>query len=191
MKIFLATGNQHKIEEVKSIAPDIDWLTINDFPELSAFSPIEDGKNFAENAEIKARAFAEKVDILTLAEDSGLVVTSLNGEPGVYSARWINGTDSDRNKALLARLIGKTDRSAKYIATLCLFDPKTEQTNFFVGEVYGQIAKEPAGDQGFGYDPVFIPVGYTETFAQLGIEVKHQLSHRKNAFTKFLSWLKN
>ncbi|MCC6711612.1 MAG: RdgB/HAM1 family non-canonical purine NTP pyrophosphatase [Candidatus Pacebacteria bacterium] len=191
MKIFLATSNQHKIEEVKSIVPEINWLTVNDFPELKDFNPIEDGHSFAENAEIKALAFAEKVGMLTIAEDSGLVVTSLNGEPGIYSARWVTGTDSDRNRALLAKLANESDRSAKYVATLCLFDPKTNITNFFVGEVHGEIARELAGDKGFGYDPVFIPVGYTETFAQLGTEVKHQLSHRKNALTKFLIWLKN
>lgn len=190
-KLFLATNNQHKIEEVLDIAPNIDWQLPKNFSELKGFDPEETGKTFEENAEIKARAFAEKTGLITVAEDSGLVVNALDGKPGVYSARWVSGTDNDRNIALLEELKGKDSRTAKYIATLCVYDPKTDETKFFKGEVKGRIAKEIKGGQGFGYDPLFIPDGYEQTFGELGESVKSQFSHRKNAFVRLLDWLKD
>ena len=190
-KIFLATNNQHKVEEVLSIAPNIDWKTPKDFSELNGLDPEETGETFKENAKLKARAFADKTGMLTVAEDSGLVVDVLDGRPGVYSARWVSGTDHDRNIALLEELKGEDNRSAKYMATLCVYDPETNETNFFTGEVKGKIAKELKGDQGFGYDPLFIPDGYEQTFGELGESVKSQFSHRKNAFVKFLNWFKD
>jgi XTP/dITP diphosphohydrolase len=185
---FLATNNKHKIKEVLEIAPEIDWKTIADFPELDGFDPEETGKTFTENAEIKARAYAEKTGLTTVAEDSGLEVFSLNREPGIYSARWFPGSDKDRNMALLDRLENK-DKEARYVATICVFDPKEDKVNFFEGEVLGEISSKIKGDKGFGYDPLFIPDGYDQTFGELGEEVKQKLSHRKDAFTKFLKWL--
>lgn len=189
-QFFLATGNQHKIKEVLEIAPQIAWLTVNDFSALKNFEPAETGKSFSENAEIKAKAFAEKTGLITVAEDSGLEVESLNQEPGIYSARWVMGTDTDRNLALLKKLEGETNRAARYVATLCVFNPKTGQTDFFRGEVKGVIAHEIRGSHGFGYDPVFIPVGYTATFGELDETIKQRFSHRKEAFKNFLAWLK-
>lgn len=188
-KILLATGNQHKIAEVLALTPGIPWLTINDFAQLKDFNPVESGQSFVENAEIKAKAFANKTGLITVAEDSGLEVEALNNEPGIYSARWVTGSDTDRNLALLARLAGNTTkRKARYVATLCVYNPETDQSNFFRGEVNGEIATEIRGQQGFGYDPIFVPVGYTQTFGELGETVKHQLSHRKAAFSKFVDW---
>jgi len=188
---FLATNNKHKIKEVLEIAPDIEWKTIADFPELDGFDPEETGKTFIENAEIKARAYAAKTGLITVAEDSGLEVASLNNEPGIYSARWSPGSDTDRNIALLDRMKNEKNREARYVATICVFDPQTDKTEFFIGKVNGVISQEIKGDKGFGYDPLFIPNGYDKTFGQLGSEIKQKLSHRKNAFTKFLSWVKN
>ena len=109
-KLFLATGNKHKIQVVLKIAPAIEWLTINHFPELKDFEPAETGSNFAANAELKARAFAEKVNLWTVAEDSGLEVAALNNEPRIYSARWVAGTDHVCNLALLKRLENEINR---------------------------------------------------------------------------------
>ena len=185
---LLATGNAHKIEEVLALTPDIAWKTLADFPELAGFSPEETGSTFAENAELKARAYCEKTGLGTVAEDSGLEVLALGGEPGVYSARWVAGTDQDRNQALLDRMKGKQDRTARYIAVICVFFPGTGEKHFFEGTVFGKIAETFQGAQGFGYDPLFIPEGYTDTFATLGSGVKHTVSHRKKAFESFLAW---
>jgi len=188
-QFLLATNNQHKIEEVKAILPEINWETPKNFPELNDFSPEETGKNFAENAEIKARAFAAKTGLVTVAEDSGLEVKALNNRPGGYSARWREGSDDDRNQAILKLIEEKPDRTARYVATICVYDPKTDEAHFFKGMVVGQIAMESKGIAGFGYDPIFIPDGYQQTFGELGSEIKHQLSHRKKAFEQFAEWL--
>ncbi|MBT4124245.1 MAG: RdgB/HAM1 family non-canonical purine NTP pyrophosphatase [Candidatus Pacebacteria bacterium] len=199
---FLATGNKHKIKEVLSLTPEINWKTITDFPKLKKFSPKETGKTFAENAEIKARAFAKKTGKITVAEDSGLSVQALDGSPGVHSARWVKGSDSKRNTALLKKLDGYNNKRAKYVATICLYVPdidevssikglKKDSVTFFSGEVHGFIAMEPKGDKGFGYDPIFIPNGYEKTFGELGDKVKQKISHRRDAFEKFVKFLES
>ena len=199
---FLATGNKHKIKEVLSLTPEINWKTITDFPKLKKFSPKETGKTFAENAEIKARAFAKKTGKITVAEDSGLSVQALDRSPGVHSARWVKGSDSKRNTALLKKLDGYNNKRAKYVATICLYVPdidevssikglKKDSVTFFSGEVHGFIAMEPKGDKGFGYDPIFIPNGYEKTFGELGDKVKQKISHRRDAFEKFVKFLES
>lgn len=171
--------------------PDVEWLSLKDFPELIDLDPAETGDTFEENAAIKARAYGQRAKILTVAEDAGLVVDALNGEPGVRSARWVEGTDQDRYQTLLKKLAGETNRAAHFVAVLCFYDPQSEKLEYFRGEMPGSIALEPKGDNGFGYDPVFIPEGYQETYAQLGKEIKNQISHRKRAFAKFAVWIKS
>lgn len=190
LKILFASGNPHKLEEARAILPEINWLSLADFPELKNLNPEETGKTFEDNAEIKARAYGVVSGVVSVAEDAGLEVAALNNEPGVYSARWVPGSDRDRYETLLKRLGGNTNRQAQFVAVICWFDPASGQLEFFRGEMPGSIALEARGNNGFGYDPVFIPEGYDQTFAELGSKVKHQISHRQRALERFSQWLK-
>ncbi len=192
MRLVFASTNQGKINELQKLfeSSNLELLTSND-DEVPNLDVPETGDTFHENAHLKALAFSETTLLPSLADDSGLSVAALNGEPGVASARWHDGTDHDRNEALLKRMEGVTDRSAEFITVVCFFDPETNTTEFFEGVVSGTIALEPMGDEGFGYDPIFIPDGYSKTFAELGVDTKNQLSHRYKAFTKFKQYLLN
>ena len=188
-KILLATGNPHKLLEVKEIVPEIDWLTVADIPALKGLDPEETGNTFEANAEIKAVEYGDAANLLTLAEDSGLEVAALGGEPGVRSARWVVGSDEDRYNTLLTKMKGEENRVARYVSTLCLYDPQTKEKHFFKGQVTGQITNEPRGEAGFGYDPVFVPDGEEKTFAELDEnDNKHQHSHRKRSLDEFRRW---
>lgn len=191
MKYLFATNNQGKIKEVQAIVDSIKLLSLKDFPILEGMDPEETGETFAENALIKAATFGRKAEIMTIAEDSGLVVDAMAGGPGIKSARWVEGTDRDRNMALLKKLenVDEKDRGAKFVSTVCLYNPHTEQHHFFYGEIKGKIGYEEKGDNGFGYDPIFIPENYDKSFAELGSEVKNSLSHRLRAMKKLEEWL--
>ncbi|MBU1967163.1 RdgB/HAM1 family non-canonical purine NTP pyrophosphatase [Patescibacteria group bacterium] len=186
MKLLFATTNQGKVEEAVQLLSEcsVELLLLNDFPKLHSVVAEESGKTFKANAFIKAKAYGDVAQILTLAEDAGLVVSALNGRPGVHSARFGVSVDS-RNQKLLKMLAGKKDRFAKFVSVLCLYDPVTEKAQYFTGEVKGKIANEIRGNLGFGYDPLFIPDGFDETFGELGNEVKNKISHRKQAMEKF------
>ena len=190
--ILLATSNPHKLLEVKEILPDINWLSVADFPQLKDIDPEETGDTFSENAQIKAVEYGDNSKVLTLAEDSGLEVAALGGEPGVRSAHWVRGSDEDRYTTLLNKLSNEPNRAARYISVLCLYDPQTKETHFFQGKVSGKIVDQPKGEGGFGYDPVFVPDGETETFAELAESgYKHQHSHRQKALMEFNRWWQN
>lgn len=189
MKLLFATGNSHKLAEVRGIAPGVEWLSIADFPQLVDLNPEETGKTFEENAILKARAYGIASGVPTVAEDSGLVVDALNGEPGVRSARWVPGTDQDRYTELLSRLKNAETRTARFVTVACFFDPQTQETKCFQGEVEGSIGWEARGNQGFGYDPVFIPEGFHQTFGELGVDVKSTMSHRARALQPLVAWL--
>lgn len=190
-EIFVASQNKGKIEEIVKLLSDakIKVVTVLDYPKLSNFDVAETGKTFKENALLKAKAFANITQLPTLADDSGLEVFALEMKPGVKSARWVSGTDQDRVNALLSKLEKTKDRRAQFRTVLCWFNPKSKNGVFFEGVVHGNIATQPAGDYGFGYDPIFIPDGYTQTFAQLGEKIKNQLSHRSIALNKFKNYL--
>lgn len=190
--VLFATANKRKLAEVASlalksgieiIAPEA--LSTNRIPEVA-----ETGTSYAENAELKARFFAERFDILSLGDDSGLEVLALKNQPGVRSRRWHPGSDADRNKALLKKLDAVADRRARFTTVFCLYDPTLKQSLFFEGSVAGNIAKKPSGKPGFGYDPIFIPEGESKTFAELSLEEKNKLSHRAKALTLVLEHLK-
>ncbi|MFN4913811.1 MAG: RdgB/HAM1 family non-canonical purine NTP pyrophosphatase [Sphingomonadales bacterium] len=182
-----ATNNKHKLEEVREIlGSHIIILSLNDIN--CKVNPEETGETFAENALIKCRAVAEFTTLPVLADDSGLSVFALNGQPGVKSARYAgeNASDHDNVLKLLMELKNVEDRRAQFRACICLFGLQTEPL-YFEGVLNGQIINEPKGQEGFGYDPVFMPDGYEMTFAQLGSELKNSISHRRLALNKLLS----
>ena len=185
MKVLIGTRNPHKLEECRRILgdiPGIEWLTFRErpFPEVE-----ETGSTLEENARLKAVSLARITGLPTLAEDSGLEVTALEGAPGVLSARFA-GVEKDyraNNEKLLALLAGVEDRRARFrtVAVLALPDGRTWMTE---GVLEGEIALAPRGSGGFGYDPLFIPLGETRTLAELAPEEKDRISHRRRALER-------
>ena len=167
----VCTGNPHKLEEFQALFPDweLELLAGADFPP-------EDGVTFADNALIKARygRHAGPPDRWMLADDSGIEVAALAGGPGVQTARWAEGRHVEK---LLAALEGRDDRDARYVCELVAIAPDATEARG-TGVLEGRVALEPAGDQGFGFDPIFIPSGESRTVAELGDEWKAQHSHR-------------
>ena len=183
-RIVFATGNEGKMREVRLILADLG-MEILSMKEAGADPDIvEDGKTFGENAEIKARAVWEQTGGIVLADDSGLVIDWLNGEPGVYSARYM-GEDTSyeiKNQALIDRLawVEGADRSARFVCNIAAVLPDgqvvhTEET------MEGRIAEKPAGHEGFGYDPILYLPEFGKTSAEITIEEKNRISHRGKA----------
>lgn len=191
LKIFLATGNKHKIEEISDIFSDIEnveILSIKDGVEIPEV--IEDGTTFEENSKKKAVEIAKFLNMITIADDSGLCVDALNGEPGVYSARYSGtGDDLKNNEKLIEKLKGVENRKAKFVSVITLAKPNGE-TFSFEGEILGEIVDNPRGNTGFGYDPHFYVEEYQKTLAQLP-ELKNKISHRAKALEKLKKELKN
>lgn len=186
--IILASANLHKIEEIRQMLPD--GFTLQSAADIGFIDDVEEtGKTFEANAELKARALFEFANEPALADDSGLEVKTLNGQPGVRSARFAGEpVNHEKNvELLLSKLEGKADRSARFVTVLCLITQ--DKTFFFEGEVKGVIGTEIIGKGGFGYDPVFIPEGHTRTFAEMSAEEKNSMSHRRNALNKLLDFL--
>lgn len=182
-KIVLATRNRHKILEIQTILSDLklEILTLNDFPDVPVLR--EDGATFQENSLQKAREVFRQTHIAALADDSGLEVFYLNGRPGVLSARYAgNGaTDERNNEKLLGEIRGVPPRrrKAQFRALLTLVGEHS--TDVTEGICAGKLAEGPRGTNGFGYDPIFIPDGFTRTYAELTAEEKNQISHRSKA----------
>ena len=183
--IYLATQNEHKIDEIKDLLGDLfDFRTVF---ELGLVVEIpETGSTLVENSRQKAEFIAKKFGGITcLADDSGLEVAALNGAPGVYSARYAGEAKSDTANVakLLQVMANETNRNARFVTVLTLH----HQGQFYVfeGEVHGQIQAEPRGTKGFGYDPIFVPTGIEQTFAELSLAEKNQLAHRARALEKF------
>lgn len=180
-KIFIASGNKKKIEEISAIFEDekFEILSINDgidIPEV-----IEDKDSFEENSRKKALEIAKFTNMLTIADDSGLCVEALNGEPGVYSARYAGESSDDEknNKKLIENLKGVENRKAKFVSVITLGKPNGEYYHFR-GEIEGEIIDEPRGTNGFGYDPYFYLKEFEKTFAEIP-ELKNKISHRARA----------
>jgi XTP/dITP diphosphohydrolase len=192
-KLVVSTGNKHKVDEIKKILSDLDIevLSKNDAA-IEDFDVIEDGNTLEDNSIKKAKALADRSDYMVIADDSGLFVNALNGEPGVYSSRYAgeDGNDAKNNIKLLENLKDKEDRSAAFKTVITLI---TEDKKLYTveGICPGTIGFEPSGDNGFGYDPLFIPEGYNETFAQLGEEIKNKISHRALALENLKIMLKD
>ena len=188
MKLVLATRNQGKVREIGEILRDqneIELLSLRNYPD--APDVVEDGKTYEENAIKKAAVLAEHTGRLTIGDDSGLAVDALDGVPGVHSARYAgeNASDQDRVDKLLDALQNVPDdrRSGRFICAVAIAEPLA-QVQVVRGVCEGRIIRAPRGESGFGYDPVFIPVGYDRTFAELGDEIKNQISHRAKALDK-------
>ncbi|MBI4832246.1 MAG: RdgB/HAM1 family non-canonical purine NTP pyrophosphatase [Candidatus Lindowbacteria bacterium] len=186
MKLLIATRNPGKVREITKILEGLP-LQILSLKSLEGVKPVpETGHSFAENARIKATAYYRQTGILTLSEDSGLQVDCLEGQPGRLSARFAaeDASDSDNVKKLLRLMRGvKTElRNARFVCAVAIADGRTVW--LATGKCEGRIAHRPIGHNGFGYDPVFIPEGHVRTFANLGMPVKNEVSHRAQALKK-------
>ena len=201
MKIILATNNEHKLSEIRSIFDkDIEVLSMKD---VGIDTDIEEnGETIFENSRIKAVYVTTELKkknfpfpYTVISDDTGLMVEALNGEPGVYSARYAGGEghDSEANmQLLLKKLNGCENRKAHFSTIITLIEEKASFLShmmFFEGRVDGTILKEKHGTEGFGYDPIFQPDGYDCSFAEMGIALKHKLSHRAIAIGKVAEYL--
>lgn len=190
MKIVLASSNKHKVQEINDIVKtkyekecDIEFVLP---PE--GFDPIEDGKTFEENSRIKAMAAWKLTKSWALADDSGLCIEALDGAPGLFSARYAE-TPQKRIERVLTEMKDKTDRTAEFVCAMTLINPQGEVAFACKGICKGSITQEPAGSNGFGYDPIFLVEGRTTTMAELSEEEKNQISHRSQALNQILDVL--
>ncbi len=188
-ELVFASNNKHKLAEVRAIlAPFINIISLND---LNCFDEIPETANTLEgNALIKAKYIYDKFGLDCFADDTGLEVEALGGEPGVFSARYAGEANSaveNMNKVL--KLLGNNNnRTASFRTVIALI--QANNTTFFEGKIEGDISNKPCGKTGFGYDPIFIPKGYSESFAQLSADEKIKISHRALAINNLISFLK-
>jgi XTP/dITP diphosphohydrolase len=188
MQLYFATGNQHKAQEVEAIlrarGADVEILM------HKGEEPVESGSTFLENALIKARAAFAATGAPSFADDSGIAVEVMGGAPGIFSAIWSGGRDDKTNRdLLLAQLIDvpEENRAAAFVCTMALVDDAGEVS--VTGVWPGKIATQASGEHGFGYDPIFIPEGFSVTAAELEPEVKNSFSHRAMALQQLASLL--
>lgn len=190
MKLIFATNNKHKLQEIRAILGDkVEVLSLSD---MNCTDEIpETGDTLEDNALIKARYISRKYGCDCFADDTGLEVDALNGAPGVYSARYAGEEcDSEANmRKLLQNLTGKSNRNAQFRTVIALIINGEEI--LFDGIVRGTISTEKAGNSGFGYDPVFVPEGHNESFAQMSGEEKNRISHRGRAVAKLCNYLES
>ncbi|QDK44813.1 non-canonical purine NTP pyrophosphatase, RdgB/HAM1 family [Bdellovibrio sp. ZAP7] len=195
MELWIATGNKGKLTEYRILLNEVADLNLHHQGEITSFTPRpEDGKTFLDNARIKAKTLrAVKNNVWVLGEDAGLEVEGLNNLPGIHSARYAGpkASDSENVSKLLKMITLKpmANKNAKFVCTTVVYTPTGEEW-VFTGEMKGTIASKPAGLHGFGYDPVFIPEGQTQTLAELASGFKAQHSHRAQATKQFLAKLK-
>ena len=187
-ELLVATGNAGKAREIHALLRDlpIRLLSLVDFPTIEEVA--ETGSTFAENAELKALGYARQARVLTLADDSGLEVDALGGAPGVRSARYLgeHASYSDRINSLLTALkeVRDAERTARFVCALTIASHNQEILYTTQATCEGRIADAPRGSGGFGYDPVFIPMGFNQTFGELSSEIKNGVSHRGRALLK-------
>ena len=194
-KIVFATNNAHKLDEIRQILGSrFQVLSLND---IDCHDEIpEDHDTLEENSRQKAEYIFSKYHIDCFADDTGLEVEALNGEPGVHSARYAEGTDHDSEanmRKLLQRLGNNPNRRARFRTVITLIESGVgedeKKETLFEGIVEGTIAFDKKGSEGFGYDPIFVPEGYTQSFAQLGVDIKNTISHRARAVEKLAAYL--
>jgi XTP/dITP diphosphohydrolase len=185
-RLVIASHNPGKIAEIAALMAPFGVATVG-AASLGLPEPEEIGASFEENAELKARLAAASADLVALADDSGLIVPSLGGAPGIYSARWA-GPDKQFETAMarVERELGGRDRRAHFVAVLALASPDGAITTWR-GEAHGRLVWPPRGEKGFGYDPMFVPDGYELTFGEMDESLKHQISHRARAFAKLVA----
>lgn len=192
MKLIFASSNVNKIREIEAVLPQN--IILSGLKELAITHEIpEPGTTIKENSFLKARFvwdfLKNDTNVSVFADDSGLEVEALNGAPGVYSARYAGELKNDEanNIKLIQELKDSNNRNARFITVITLI--LKEEVYYFEGEIKGSIALHPAGNSGFGYDPLFIPEGFTKTFAELGSEIKNSISHRALAVKKMKEFL--
>ena len=194
LQILAATSNPHKVTEFRSafhpIQEKLQIITLGDIPPFTM--PEENGTSFEENAMIKAKAASAFADMPAFADDSGLEVAALDGAPGIYSARYAGdrATDAERIAKLLHELEGKESRRARFVCAMALAYRGSE-VKTFRGIVNGTVLTQPRGSHGFGYDPVFVPDGYEQSFGELGAGIKDRISHRAHALEQLVAFIKN
>lgn len=195
MEILLATHNLHKIREFKEMLKSLSYfevISLHQFPDY--VSPEEKGVTFRENAILKAEDAAKKLGYWALADDSGLVVPALQGQPGVHSRRYAGpqATDADNRKKLLAAMshLQQYERTAHFVCGLAVANPKGLQ-KYVEGFCEGFILEEPRGRNGFGYDPLFVKNEYDKSFAEIDESIKNRISHRRKAYERISTYLEN
>lgn len=193
MRIYLASANSHKVLELRALLKTRGLaVTVGSAAELGGMPEVdESAETFSGNADLKASALLDRspVGAWVLADDSGLEVEALGGAPGVRSARFAGpkATDGENVAMVLKLLAGERSRAARFVCVLCL--KNREQTYFFEGTCEGQLLEAPVGEAGFGYDPVFQPHGFDQSFAQLGSAIKALHSHRARAVEVLVAWM--
>ena len=196
-KLLIGTGNDGKLREIKSILGDVpyDIVSLADFNNLE--TPEENGATYNANATLKAASYAKQTGLLTLADDSGFEVEALNWEPGIISARYAgdDASDADRRSLLLSEFskTGSENRTARFVCFVAIAYPAQCERPYIMslteGVCTGQITDFARGDDGFGYDPLFVPDGYDLTFAELPEDVKNRISHRGRALVQAREFL--
>ena len=193
-KLLIGTNNKGKLREIKSLLPKS--IKIHSTSEFNLKSPVENGKTFKENSLIKSKYFSKKTGLICLADDSGLEIDFLDKSPGIYSARW-GGKQGDFGKAIkrVYRELNKKDKNwkirkikARFICALSI-SYKSKKIVCVLGKVEGQISHKPKGKNGFGYDPIFIPLKKSKTFGQMKPSEKYKMDHRFQAFKKIRKFL--
>jgi len=182
-QILIATHNKGKLAEFASLLAPLG-ISVISAGDLGLPEPEETGTSFAENAQLKARAAAKAANMPALADDSGISIAALENGPGIFSARYSAGDYPSAFARIIAAAQQKNEWRARFTCALCLSQPDGA-TATYIGHADGAIAKAPSGTYGFGYDPIFIPLGYGETYAELGGDVKDKISHRAKAFEQF------
>jgi len=196
-KIVIATHNKGKLREIRALIEPLGFECVG-AEELGLPEPEEIGVTFVDNADLKARAAADLSGLPALADDSGLCVDSIRDRPGIFSARWAEDSEGKRDWMRAMEKVWDEVQAtepdaapaAHFTCVLSLAWPNDGQTEAFEGRVDGTLVWPPRGDKGFGYDPMFVPVGYDHTFGELEPELKHGISHRADAFRKLVSALK-
>lgn len=191
--LLIATFNKGKLQELRQILGNLPFA-IRELEGLPIRKPIpESGETFVENATLKAVGYAKQSGLLTLADDSGLEVEALNGAPGVFSARYGHdgATDAERTSRLLAELsnVRGSSRVAQFVSVIAIADEAGSVINVSTGVCKGHIADAPRGANGFGYDPIFVPYGFHQTFAEMKTEEKNLISHRAHALADAAEFL--
>ena len=193
-EIVIASHNEGKVREIRSLLKPMGFIVYS-AKKFCINEPIENGKTFKENSLIKSKNASEKSGIPAIADDSGLCILSLRNQPGIYSARWA-GKDKNFNTAIRKiekkiyknNLMNKNSRKAFFCCALSIYFPDNNY-RVFEGKKYGHVQFPPLGKNGFGYDPIFVPIGYKKTFGEMNFNYKERISHRAIAFKKLSNFL--
>lgn len=190
MKVVLATTNPGKLKEFTSLSKDVGWIELVMAPQ--GFNPKETGKTFFENARIKACEAAKLTGSMAMADDSGLVIEALDGKPGIFSARYCEGTDADRRKKVLAEMkdVADQNRQAAFVCAMVVCTANGDMAFHTIRYWEGMIGQQERGANGFGYDPIFYPKKCKGSAAELDPAEKNRLSHRGQAWQQVANFLK-